>query len=253
MPITWKNVAPTSPASILESARKASQQVGEGVAGLGQAISGYADERTQLETDAFLQGLTGTDADLQAKKIAAADTAWLDMSRITEAQKEVEKTQAEQDWWKQQQDIKTVDQMIVDQAKHEQKLEQIQEKGTYDKKAGAGITKAKFQKALEDRFGKVVSEPNLFGFADTEVEDLFKTMDTYFAGQNFNNRERERAMKALLPHISRSEAGWNELHFGSGDSGFLWTDDPESFSTTQFDALLQNAGFQRDKKKTESK
>jgi hypothetical protein len=96
--VTWKNIAPVSSAGILDSINEAGQQIGTGIGGIGDAITGYADDRTTRETDAFkLELMAAADEQARQDLITGADRSWLDLGAVSEAN---EKASVFDDWYK---------------------------------------------------------------------------------------------------------------------------------------------------------
>mgnify|MGYP001384887886 CR=1 FL=1 len=78
--VTWKNIAPNNPSGILGAANTAAKAIGEGFAGVGDAIQGYTDTRVQSETDDFVADLMalGSQEERDAM-IAEAEGGWLNI------------------------------------------------------------------------------------------------------------------------------------------------------------------------------
>ena len=88
--VTWKNIAPTNPSGILNAANTAANQIGEGFAGIGDAITGYTDKRVQSETDDFVADLMalGSQEERDAM-IAEAEGGWLNLDLINKTNYEL--------------------------------------------------------------------------------------------------------------------------------------------------------------------
>jgi hypothetical protein len=88
--VTWKNIAPSNPAGILNAANAAAKGIGEGFAGVGDAIQGYTDTRVQSETDDFVADLMalGSQEERDAM-IAEAEGGWLNIDNINKTNYEL--------------------------------------------------------------------------------------------------------------------------------------------------------------------
>ena len=88
--VTWKNVGQTNPAGILNAANEAAKGIGEGFAGVGDAIQGYTDKRVQSETDDFVADLMalGSQEERDAM-IAEAEGGWLNIDSINKTNYEL--------------------------------------------------------------------------------------------------------------------------------------------------------------------
>ena len=81
--VTWKNIAPSNPAGILNAANQAAQTMGEGFSGVGTALQGGVDKKVQSETDDFISDLMSleTQAERDAM-IGEAESGWLNLDTI---------------------------------------------------------------------------------------------------------------------------------------------------------------------------
>ena len=88
MAVTWQNIAPTNGASILEAMAEGGKLINTGVSGIGDTITGYADDRTARETDAFILQLMALDDEKERQAlIAGADKSFLDLDAINTSNK----------------------------------------------------------------------------------------------------------------------------------------------------------------------
>jgi hypothetical protein len=82
--VTWKNIAPTSGSGILDALNESGGMIGTGIGGIGDAITGYADDRTARETDAFVASLlqAGDDDAARAALMTNQNMGFIDQNRI---------------------------------------------------------------------------------------------------------------------------------------------------------------------------
>lgn len=84
--VTWRKMGGLNVAPILNAATAANEQMSEGIAGIGEAATQYADNRTETETNAFITDLmTAPDQRSRDNMIAAASEAskgFLDMEKV---------------------------------------------------------------------------------------------------------------------------------------------------------------------------
>ena len=81
--VTWKNIAPSNPSGILNSMNTSAAALATAGKGIGDAASGYVDDRQEAETNAFVTDLmaAGSQEERDAM-IGAANNSWLDMSSV---------------------------------------------------------------------------------------------------------------------------------------------------------------------------
>jgi hypothetical protein len=65
-PITWKNVTPIDQSGEVNAYLRAGQQLGQGIAGIGNATNQFVDDRVQAQTDMMTAELLGAGADINA-------------------------------------------------------------------------------------------------------------------------------------------------------------------------------------------
>jgi len=81
--VTWKNIAPSNPSGILNSMNTSAAALATAGKGIGDAASGYVDDRQEAETNAFVTDLmaAGSQEERDAM-IGAANNSFLDMKSV---------------------------------------------------------------------------------------------------------------------------------------------------------------------------
>jgi len=121
--VTWKNIAPTSGSSVLNSIGQGGELIGSSIAGIGDAFTGYADARTARETDAFKLQLMGA-SDEQARQalISGADTSFLDLGAVNDANREAGKQARDFADFLSREEFKTENTIKINDAKPDKKV-----------------------------------------------------------------------------------------------------------------------------------
>jgi len=98
--VTWRNIAPIDTSGILDSVNTAGRQIGTGIAGIGDALTGYADDRTTSETDILRHALLQA-ADEKAKEeiMASQDMSFIDKGVLADIEKEKQDAARKQAIW----------------------------------------------------------------------------------------------------------------------------------------------------------
>lgn len=90
-PITWRNVNAPNFSDSLTAVSRAGRDLGGALQGIGGAIEGYAKDRSDRETAAFISDLNNAPDDAtRAEMIANAERAFLDLNQVNKAQRSAE-------------------------------------------------------------------------------------------------------------------------------------------------------------------
>jgi|JYMV01.1.fsa_nt_gi hypothetical protein len=84
MALTWKNMRPVDSSGILKAINESGKLIGTGISGIGDAITGYSDDRTARETDAFVASLlqAGDDNTARDALMTNQNMGFIDQNRI---------------------------------------------------------------------------------------------------------------------------------------------------------------------------
>ena len=146
--VTWKNIAPSNPAGILQASVAAHKALGEGIGKVGTGIKDFSADKTKRETDDFVADLmaAGSQEERNAM-ISAANDSWLNLDRINKTNYELGAPGREMDLFNQQLASETLVNQAAAQKLHDNKILQIQETNRYStKKPTSGIGSADFGK-----------------------------------------------------------------------------------------------------------
>jgi hypothetical protein len=88
--VTWKNIAPQNTSGILNSMNTSAAALATAGKGIGDAVSGYVDDRQTRETDAFVTDLmaAGSQEERDAM-ISAANNSFLNLDQINKSNYEL--------------------------------------------------------------------------------------------------------------------------------------------------------------------
>ena len=83
--VTWKNIAPSNPAGILQASIAAHKALGEGIEQVGTSFKDFSDQKTKRETDDFIADLMSLETQEERDvMIGDANDAWLNLERVNQ-------------------------------------------------------------------------------------------------------------------------------------------------------------------------
>ena len=228
--VTWKNIAPVSSAGILDSIAESGKLVGTGISGIGDAITGYADDRQTRETDALINDLLqfenrSLEADAFLKDI---DTSWLDMARITETRKGLDSDADELAMFTKKENIKS---------ENEIKLANL--KATATRQAAAAkknkpIARGDFMKKLAKRDTIDGSNPyNSFLGFDSPIQDMDDLVQSYIKTKGITDTKQQDIVRSIIFNDAAFDTDLiNEYYFGNSKSA-------DNMTVEDIDALVK--------------
>jgi len=239
--VTWKNIAPVNSSGILKSMNSAGQQIGTGIAGIGDAFTGYADDRSARETDEVVAAMqlaqTSDDRDTIMQSLDS-NNSFVNLGSVIDAYKDANVPVAQT--WQQEN-------------AHEIRKAYIAADSKDKNKNGAKYNFGSISKTLEDRDGEEAVTSgwmNLGG--DTPDEEVTSKLGDYFSNQNnayglMSSDEKRRAIKIFIEGATLDKAGINEYYLSDNETQF------EDATTNQLDTILLQGGFLTDAQIEENK
>ena len=228
--VTWKNIAPVSSAGILDSIAESGKLVGTGISGIGDAITGYADDRQTRETDALINDLLqfenrSLEADAFLKDI---DTSWLDMARITETRKGLDSDADELAMFTKKENIKS---------ENEIKLANLKAKATRQAaaaKKNKPISRGDFMKKLAKRDTIDGSNPyNSFLGFDSPIQDMDDLVQSYIKTKGITDTKQQDIVRSIIFNDAAYDTDMiDEYYFGNSKSA-------DNMTVEDIDALVK--------------
>ena len=223
--VTWKNIAPSNPSGILNSMNTSAAALATAGKGIGDAASGYVDDRQEAETNAFVTDLmaAGSQEERDAM-IGAANDSWLNMKSVNATNFELGAPDRELDMFNQ----KLASQTVVDQAAAELLAENkilLQKEKNLENRSSTSTKGSGTYGPNSSGFGKNPFLAN--GIYDSV---LGKTDDTqWWMGPGMNNDDKtylnqqksDFLSKTSVQNLGITDAMFNEL---SNDSTITFDD-----------------------------
>lgn len=229
--VTWQNIAPSNPSGILSAVNTSGQQIGSGISGIGDAFNQFAEDKTKLETDSFINNLMQykDQPDKVQEMIAGANTDWLDMERISEARDAANERSDELSMFTAKEDVKQKNAIALAAAKA--KADSIAEAAKKDK----GITAFDLTKELTKNNKEAAYAPVMTGWAgaDTPAEEVRARLQKYFEANNIKGKDAEKKRRIILNDLYFDESGIDEFHTSKGKS-------IEDTTDAELQAILDN-------------
>jgi len=194
MAVTWQNIAPTNGASILEAMAEGGKLINTGVSGIGDAITGYADDRTARETDQFVADLMRyKDRPLEADAfIDAADNSFLDMSRVNTAREDVNADATEIALFGEKAKIKSMYDIMLAETQAAEKAKAERKKKTIKPLARADLNATMIKK------DGIETATTFWPGSDSAAQDFTSLTDKYIKSRKILGKDADIARRLMF-------------------------------------------------------
>ncbi len=206
---TWKNVDYADGSGLVDSIRKSNAQMAENDQAVVDSISGFGDDYSKLQTDAFISELMQykDDTDKVQGMINDADTSWLDMARVSDARDLANKRSDELSMYGAKQDILHKNAMELAQAKAKADAEEAA------KKKNKGLSVQGLSNALSKVDKSVEETPPILGWfgADTPKEEVMDRINKFISAKGITGKEADLARKDIFENMYLDKNWFNEF------------------------------------------
>jgi len=230
--VTWKNIAPVNSAGVLDSINTAGQQIGEGFAGIGDAITGYADDRTARETDQFVADLMRyKDRPLEADAfIDAADNSFLDMSRVNTAREDVNADATEIALFGEKAKIKSMYDIMLAETQAAEKAKAERKKKTIKPLARADLNATMIKK------DGIETATTFWPGSDSAAQDFTSLTDKYIKSRKILGKDADMARRLMFNDAVFDKDMIDEHFFTNGKTS---DENNDEAGYKYFDGLLK--------------
>ena len=213
---TWKNVDYADGSGLVDSIRKSNAQMAENDQAVVDAISGFGDDYSKLQTDAFISELMQykDDTDKVQGMINDADTSWLDMARVSDARDVANKRSDELSMYAAEQDILHKNAMELAQAKAKADAEEAA------KKKNKGLNVFDLYKKLTSTNKEAGRAPVATGWlgADTPAYEVQERIERFLTAKGLTGKPADLARKNIVNDLYFDETFIDEFHTSKGTS-----------------------------------
>ena len=232
MAVTWQNIAPTNGASILEAMAEGGKLINTGVSGIGDAITGYADDRTARETDQFVADLMRyKDRPLEADAfIDAADNSFLDMSRVNTAREDVNADATEIALFGEKAKIKSMYDIMLAETQAAEKAKAERKKKTIKPLARADLNATMIKK------DGIETATTFWPGSDSAAQDFTSLTDKYIKSRKILGKDADMARRLMFNDAVFDKDMIDEHFFTNGKTS---DENNDEAGYKYFDGLLK--------------